>query len=86
MSGTFEHTALLSHIIRDAKEKQRSLVITLLNLRNAFGEVQHGLIDTMLRYHYIPDYIIEIIHAVYADFKTTITTKDFAILLIKMEK
>ena len=29
VSGTFEHTALLAHMIRDAKLKQKSLVITL---------------------------------------------------------
>ena len=30
--------------------KQRSLVITLLDLRNAFGEVHHELIKSVLRF------------------------------------
>ena len=64
ISGTLEHTELLSHIIRDAKRKQRSLVITLLDLQNAFGEVQYGLIDTMLKYHHIPDHVLQIMEPV----------------------
>ena len=41
LSGTFEHTAEMADIINKARTKQRSLVITLLNLKNAFGEVHH---------------------------------------------
>ena len=43
VSGTFEHTAQMAHIINQARTKQRSLVITLLDLKNAFGEVHHNL-------------------------------------------
>ena len=46
MSGTFEHTAHLAHLISQAKRNQRSLVVMLLDLRNAFGEVHHNLIYT----------------------------------------
>ena len=86
ISGTMEHTALLAHIIRDAKRKQRSLVVTMLDLKNAFGEVQHGLINAMLRYHHIPNHVNEIIEHLYKDFKTTITTKNFVTPLLKIEK
>ena len=41
LSGTFEHTAEMADIINKARTKQRSFVITLLNLKNAFGEVHH---------------------------------------------
>ena len=46
LSGTFEHTAQMADIINKARTKQRSLVITLLDLKNAFGEVHHNLIQT----------------------------------------
>ena len=46
LSGTFEHTAQMADIINKARTKQRSLVITLLDLENAFGEVHHNLIPT----------------------------------------
>ena len=39
ISGTIEHTELLTHIIKHAKNKQRQVIITLLDLKNTFGEV-----------------------------------------------
>ena len=39
VAGTVEHTAHMAHIINTARIKQRSLVITLLDLKNAFGEL-----------------------------------------------
>ena len=57
VSGTLEHTAQMAYIINQARTKQRSLVITLLDLKNAFGEINHNLINSVLGYHHIPDYI-----------------------------
>ena len=42
LSGTLEHTSLMAHIIDRARARQRSLVVTLLDLKNAFGEVHHN--------------------------------------------
>ena len=44
ISRTIEHTELLSHTIKHAKNKQRQIIITLLDLMNAFGEVDHKLL------------------------------------------
>jgi len=43
IDGVAEHTQMLTHIIRDAKLSQRSCVTVLLDLKNAFGEVDHSL-------------------------------------------
>ena len=43
ISGTFEHTAHMANVINAAKLKQKSLVITLLDLKNASGEVHHNI-------------------------------------------
>ena len=53
ISGTIEHTELMSHLISHARQKQRSLVVTLIDLKNAFGEVHHELICAVLRFHHI---------------------------------
>ena len=37
ISGTIEHTELMSHLINHARQKQRSLVVTLIDLKNAFS-------------------------------------------------
>ena len=77
MSGTLGHTAQMANIINKARIKQRSLVITLLDLKNAFGEVHHNLITSVLDYHHIPEHAKLIIKSLYTDFKTSIITSEF---------
>ena len=36
ISGRFEHTSHLDHVINNAWKSQPSLIVTLLDLRNAF--------------------------------------------------
>ena len=78
LSGTLEHTAQMAHIINTARIKQRSVVITLLDLKNAFGEVHHNLIREVLEYHYIPDHVKNLINSLYTDFQTSIITEKFS--------
>ena len=77
VSGTLEHTAQMANIINKARIKQRPLVITLLDLKNAFGEVHHNLISSILDYHHIPGHIKLIVESLYTDFKTSIITAEF---------
>ena len=77
LSGTLEHTASMANIINKARIKQRSLVITLLDLKNAFGEVHHNLIQSVLEYHHVPDHIKDIVKSLYTNFKTSVITSDF---------
>ena len=44
MSGTFEHIAEMSHFINHSRKQQRSVTITLIDLKNASGKVHHSLI------------------------------------------
>ena len=78
VAGTVEHTAHMAHIINTARTKQRSLVITLLDLKNAFGELHHNLIYKVLQYHHIPDPINELIRSLYTNFQTSIITEKFS--------
>ena len=68
LSGTLEHTSQMADVINKARIRQRSLVITLLELKNAFGEVHHNLIKSVLDYHHIPDQIKAAIENLYTDF------------------
>ncbi len=69
MSGTFKHTAHLAYLIRRAKKttKTSNNSIILLDLRNAFGEVHHKLIQAVLQYHQIPDHFQNCIENLYND-------------------
>ena len=44
VAGCLEHSALLADEIQDARFHQRAICISWLDLRNAFGTVQHSLI------------------------------------------
>ena len=76
----------MSTIIDKARIKQRSLVITLLDLKNAFGEVHHNLIYEVLRYHHIPDHIISLIKSLYTGFQTSSITSNFQTPYIPIRK
>ena len=45
LDGVFEHTQMLTQLLYEAKCNQRSIIVTLLDLRNAFSEVNHKLIN-----------------------------------------
>jgi hypothetical protein len=77
LSGTLEHTAQMANIINKARIKQRSLVITLLDLKNAFGEVHHNLVTSVLDYHHIPEHIKLIVESLYINFQTSIISSEF---------
>ncbi len=72
LSGTLQHTAQMANIINQAQIKQQSL-----DLRNAFGEVHHNLITSVLDYHHIPEHIKFIVRSLYTDFNTLIITSEF---------
>ena len=86
MSGTFEHIAHLSYVVNQARNKQRSLTVTLVDLRNAFGEVHHNLIDTILEFHHIPLEMRQIVKSLYGDFHTAIATKLYVTHFLKFSK
>ena len=68
VSGTFEHASQMSYLINHARMKQRSSMITLLDLKNAFGEVHHSLITEVLNYHHMPEEIEKLISSLYTGF------------------
>ena len=48
-------------------------MITLLDLRNAFGEVNHQLIRASLKFHHVPDLFIDLFNNIYQNSLTAIT-------------
>ena len=73
MLGTFEHIAEMSQPFS-------------YRPKNAFGEVHHSLIQSVLRYHYIPDEINRIVKILYNDFHLSIITNDFHTKYIAVKK
>ena len=77
VSGTVEHTELLTHIINHAKRKQKQLVVTLFDLQNAFGEVNHNLIRKVLDFHHVPDDVTNLILSQYSEYFISIFTSKY---------
>ena len=74
IDGVAEHTQVLTNLMKDAKRNQRSIVVTLLDLKNAFGEINHKLIISALQYHHIPSEITNLIKNIYSNCQISIAT------------
>ena len=79
-SGTLEHTTFMGHIINKARTIQRSLVVTLLNLESAFGEVHHNFMTSVLSNHHVPSHIQNLVSCLYLDFKNASSQINFKLL------
>ena len=78
VDGVTEHTELLAHMLRDAKRKQRSIIISLLDLKNAFGSVHQNLIRFALHYHHLPSVFPELFSNIYNNsFMTVAIAKEW---------
>ena len=53
-------------------------MITLSDLKNAFGEVHHSLITEVPNYHRMPEEIQNLISSLYTGIHTSVITKSFA--------
>ena len=86
LSGTVEHTELLNYLLNHARNKQRSIIVTLIDLKNAFGEVHHNLLKSILKSHHIPDEITGMIENLYTDYGISILTNNFITTPISVER
>ena len=76
---------MMGHVITKGRLKQRSVVITLLDLKNAFGEVHHNLINSVLSYHHIPQTVQLLIGNLYTGFQSLIISDCFTTLAIPFQ-
>ena len=59
------------------KNKQRGIVVTLVDLQNAFGEVNHNFLLSVLKFHHLPDEIIDLMNNLYSEYQISIVTNNF---------
>ena len=65
---------MIGSIFDKVRKSQGSVVITLLDLKNAFGEVRHNLIKEVLLYHHISDKAQALNSSLYEVFHTAVIT------------
>ena len=54
VAGCVEHTFSLQEILRDAYDHNRQIVVTWIDLANAYGSVMHNLIQFALEWYHVP--------------------------------
>ena len=86
VSGRIEHRKTLTYVINHGRKKQRNLVVILLDLKNAFGKFDHELITYVLKFHHVPDHIIQLIQSLYTDYRIFIVINEYLTLPITVEK
>ena len=86
VSGCLEHTSLLSQLIREAREERKNLVVTWLDIANAYGSIPHSLIMSSLRKAHIPEEECSLVESYYSDVQIRFSTKRFTTEWQKLEK
>ena len=77
IAGCEEHQLKLSSIIRDANKNQRSLTVAWLDLANAYGSVNHKLIEFALSHYHAPRELIALTTNLYNNQQAIITCQNW---------
>ena len=77
---------VLTYMINYARRYKRNLIITLLDLKDTIDELDHQLINSVLRYHQIPDQISSLVGSFYTNYYILIGTSDFITNHVVVEK
>ena len=77
---------MLIYPLNNAKNKQRGLVVTLVDLQNEFGEVNHDFLYSVIKFHHLHDEIIHLINNLFRRYQKSIVTNNFITPPITIEE
>ena len=77
MPGVFEHIYTLSAIMQDALSNGKPLMITFIDLKNAFGSVSHLLFFDMLSAVKVPAFLLNYIHSFYSQLSVIVLSNSW---------
>ena len=78
VAGCIEHTTLQWEMLKHAKAAQRSIVMTWLDLENAYGSLRHMMVQFALKWYHIPQKISELIFRYYDSIFLRVVTEDWS--------
>ena len=78
VAGCIEHTFTLMEALKEANAHTRQIVITWIDLANAYGSVRHNLIQFALNWFHVPQLIQELIFNYYEKLCAIIKTKEWS--------
>jgi hypothetical protein len=78
IAGCTEHSYKLSALIQNSTWGSKSIVITWLDLKNAYGSIRHNMIQYALTYYHVPQVIRQLIYNYYEQLSARVITKDWS--------
>jgi hypothetical protein len=76
VSGCLEHSFNLVQALKNAKLSHRQIIVTWLDLKNAYGSVRHNLIQFALEWYHVPEWLADLIFQYYESLFAFVTTPD----------
>jgi hypothetical protein len=76
--GCVEHSFALVEALRRVRADKRAIVISWIDLANAYGSVKHNLVQFALNWYHVPKHIQGLIFDYYEKLCASVTTKDWA--------
>ena len=75
VNGCIEHTIVVHEVIQHAKLNKKTVHLSWLDLEDAFGSVQHGLIPYVMTHYNLPKQIIAYITSLYTKLQGKVCTQ-----------
>ncbi len=86
VSGCIEHTAILSQLINEAKRNKSNLVVTWLDIANAYGSIPHNVISNALEAAHVPEKVRDLVSSYYSKVNIRFSTNKFTTKWQRVEK
>ena len=83
--GCVEHHLKLAEILKDARQKHKSLAMCWLDLANAYGSVQHSLITLALQHYHAPPQFLELVRSFYTNLSAKVSSSQWSTPPIPLE-
>ena len=77
VAGCIEHTFATNEAMRDAYENHRQIILTFIDLANAYGSVMHNLIQFALWWYHVPPETADIIFDYDEKLEAQVATDDW---------
>ena len=83
--GVTKHQSKLATIIWSAKTAKRSLAVAWLDIANAYGSVDHSLIQFALRHYHAPSEFCNLLQSWYSGLSATISSQEWVTSAIPLQ-
>ena len=77
IAGCVEHSFMLLEAMKEARDEQRQIVVSWIDLANAYGSVRHNLIQFAMEWYHVPKRIQKLIFNYYEKLMAKVKTREW---------